>query len=84
MREARLQRKSEKPVKNDDKKPIIYLTGHEKTGFDCWNPVRKTFRPINKNELCKQIELEIVQNDIWNNIAEIKKILRNYARIKFI
>ncbi len=59
-------------------KTNLVVTGKEKSGFDYWKILRTTLRPLHQYELCKQIEKEVVNVEIWKNNNEILKILSKY------
>jgi len=62
-------------------KPVLYITGEEKTGFDFWEPLRKLYRPV-ASWVGKKIEREIVDPKIWRNVGIIKDILSKYVHIE--
>ena len=62
--------------------PVLVLTGTEKEGFDFWEPLRNTFRPLHQYDLCKKIEKEIVAPVVWRNYSSIISILEKYCTIR--
>ena len=62
--------------------PVLILTGAEKEGFDFWEPLRNTFRPLHQYDLCKKIEKEIVSPVVWRNYNSIINILEKYCTIR--
>ena len=62
--------------------PVLVLNGTEKEGFDFWEPLRNTFRPLHQYDLCKKIEKEIVSPVVWRNYNSIINILEKYCTIR--
>ena len=62
--------------------PVLVLNGTEKEGFDFWEPLRNTFRPLHQYDLCKRIEKEIVTPTTWKNYNSIINILEKYCTIR--
>lgn len=63
-------------------KPILHITGEEVEGFDFWKPLRDSLRPLHQYTLCKQIEKEITDPQVWKNRGIILNILSKYVEIK--
>lgn len=68
--------------KGDSMKPILHYNPSWSTGFDFWPAIRDVLRPLHLNDLCRNIEKEIVKSDTWKNMANIKEILESYFTMK--
>jgi|WetSurMetagenome_2_1015567.scaffolds.fasta_scaffold08132_15 hypothetical protein len=84
LKEGRLlsrKRKVEESIPIE--KPICYITGKEMNGFNFWEPLRKTFRPLHKYSLLHSLEQQIVNVSIWKNVEIIKNVLSSYVVFEF-
>jgi hypothetical protein len=79
---ARLTRLMNKEKKNTPivpmDKPILKYTGYETEGFDFWESIRDTLRPLHKYTLCRDIEHEMVDPAWWNNPVKLRELLSKY------
>ena len=63
-------------------KPVVIITGKEKTGFDFWTPLRKSLRPMHLYDLCKKLERLIVNPTYYQNVSWIKDNLSTYVYLQ--